>query len=150
MNGRIGAVTGMGTVVRPSIAKRGMKMDDALRAKCLCRGNHVDRAFDIGPGVFQPIGRVFVGGRGMNDVGRQKITKRRENGGSICNRALDDSHSGMGARQRVAMAGRKIVDHQDIVAGEEEMLGQIGAEATGAAGNENAHASQPRASFKCV
>ena len=48
------------------------------------------------------------------------------------------------------MAGGKIVNHQNIVTGSQEMLGQIGAEATGPAGNDDAHVGQPRASLRCV
>ena len=58
--------------------------------------------------------------------------------------------AGMGIRQRAAVTGGKIVDHQNVVAGGQEMLGQIGAEATGPAGDQRYACDQPRASFKCV
>ena len=64
-----------------------MKIDDAAGAEFLCRGDHIDGAFDVGSRVFEPIRRVLVGGGGMDDMGRRKIPKRRTQPLAIDDRA---------------------------------------------------------------
>ena len=65
----------MGTPSGRAVPERCVKINHSLGIAGLGGGDDVYRAFHVGTRIFEPLGRILVGRRGVYDVGWEKISE---------------------------------------------------------------------------
>ena len=72
----------------------------------------------------------------MNDGGDAILLDRPGDQFAVAGRTIDERHRG---REQIAESGRQIVEHDDGIAGVDQLMYHVAADVTGAARDQNRH-----------
>ena len=121
-----------------TVAERGLEIDQPCDADAFRRVHDVRRAGHVGARVLAPVVRILVRGRRMDHLVGTEVVEDSIDQRGVRNRPFHDGELRMRS-QVVAPTGRVVVDHQDVVAGGQETIGEMRADEARAAGDEHLH-----------
>src|SRR5437879_4592241 len=121
-----------------TVAEGGLQVDEAADLQALRRPNDVDRPDHVGHGVAVPVVRVLVRRRRVNNNLRPVLVEGAIDHLGVGDGAFDQCQVAV-RREVVAPRCLEVVDDRDDVAVADQPIGEVGADKTGSACDENPH-----------